>query len=241
MPTPSSYSIGLLLFPKLTQLDLTGPYEVFSRAPGAEVHLIWKTPDPVVSDRGLAILPTATFPTCPPLDLICVPGGPGQVDLMEDAETLGFLRRIAREAQLITSVCTGSLVLGAAGLLHGYRATSHWSSVDQLALLGAQPVQERVVRDRNRITGAGVTSGIDFALNVVTDIYGRDIAEAIQFQMEYDPAPPFSTGSIAQASAEFVAAARARISDFTSKRLAATERAAARLRSQNPAPRDDQA
>lgn len=234
MTTPASRAIGLLLFPKVTQLDLTGPYEVFARAPGAKVHLIWKTLDPVASDRGLAILPTTTFATCPHLDLICVPGGPGQVDLMDDDETLAFLRKVAGEVQLVTSVCTGSLVLGAAGLLQGYRATSHWSSLDQLPLLGAEPVQQRVVRDRNRITGAGVTSGIDFALNVVADLYGREVAEAIQFQMEYDPAPPFPSGSIAQVSPEFVAAARARISDFTRKRLVATERAAAKLLSQKP-------
>lgn len=229
MPGPSSFSIGLLLFPKLTQLDLTGPYEVFARTPGAKVHLIWKTLEPVASDHGLAIVPTATFAACPKLDLICVPGGPGQIDLMDDDETLDFLRRVAGEAQLVTSVCTGSLVLGAAGLLRGYRATSHWSCVEQLALLGAEPVHDRVVRDRNRITGAGVTSGIDFALNVIADLYGRDIAESIQFQMEYDPAPPFPSGSPAHASPAFVAAAKARIGDFTKKRLAVTERAAARL------------
>jgi cyclohexyl-isocyanide hydratase len=229
MSEPASLSIGLLLFPKVTQLDLTGPYEVFARTPGADVHLIWKTLSPVVSDRGLAILPTATFATCPRLDVICVPGGPGQIDLMEDDETLDFIRRVAGEARLVTSVCTGSLVLGAAGLLQGYKATSHWSSLDQLALLGAEPVQQRVVRDRNRITGAGVTSGIDFALNVVADLYGCEVAEAIQFQMEYDPAPPFASGSVARVSADFLASARARISGFTSRRLAATEQAAARL------------
>lgn len=229
MPAPVPFSIGLLLFPKLTQLDLTGPYEVFCRAPGATVHLIWKTLEPVASDRGLAILPTVTFATCPPLDLICVPGGPGQIDLMDDEETLGFLRRVAGEAKLVTSVCTGSLVLGAAGLLQGYRATSHWSALDQLALLGAEPVQERVVRDRNRITGAGVTSGIDFALTVVAELHNCDIAEAIQLQIEYDPAPPFQSGSVASASAEFIAVARERMSAFTKKRLAATAHAAQRL------------
>lgn len=234
MSETASLSIGLLLFPKVTQLDLTGPYEVFARAPGADVHLIWKTLNPVASDRGLAILPTATFATCPRLDVICVPGGPGQVDLMEDDETLDFIRRVAGEARLVTSVCTGSLLLGAVGLLQGYKATSHWSSLDQLALLGAEPVQQRVVRDRNRLTGAGVTSGIDFTLNVVADLYGREVAEAIQFQMEYDPAPPFASGSVAQVSADFLASARARISGFTSKRLAATERAAARLLSRKP-------
>lgn len=226
-------SIGLLIFPNLTQLDLTGPYEVFARAPDTKVHLIWKTLEPVRSDRGLTILPTATFASCPPLDLICVPGGPGQIELMEDDEALGFLHRVADATRLVTSVCTGSLVLGAAGLLKGYRATSHWSAVDQLALLGAEPVRERVVRDRNRITGAGVTSGIDFALNVVADLYGRDVAQRIQLQMEYDPAPPFSSGSPSGAPAELVSALKASLGDFNNRRRAATERAAARLSSKS--------
>jgi cyclohexyl-isocyanide hydratase len=146
--SPAKTRIGLVLFPKLTQLDLTGPAEVFGRMPGCEIHLLWKTLEPVASDRGLSILPTTTFQTCPELDVICVPGGPGQIELMEDEETLRFLRRIAPSCRLVTSVCTGSLVLGAAGLLRGYRATCHWSSIDQLRLLGAEPVSERVVRDR---------------------------------------------------------------------------------------------
>lgn len=231
MTTTPSLSIGMLLFPQLTQLDLTGPYEVFVRAPGARVDLIWKSLAPVMSDRGLGMLPTTTFADCPALDLICVPGGPGQVALMEDEETLAFLRRVAAEAKLVTSVCTGSLVLGAAGLLQGYRATSHWSALDQLSLLGATPVAERVVRDRNRITGAGVTSGIDFALNVVADHYGAEVAQGIQFQMEYDPEPPFATGSPRSAPPEFVEAARKRVESFTRQRREVTERAAARLSS----------
>ncbi|MGE7370366.1 DJ-1/PfpI family protein [Neorhizobium sp. NPDC001467] len=219
-----------MLFPRLTQLDLTGPFEVFARAPGAAVHLIWKNRRPVVSDRNLAIVPTKTFATCPPLDIICVPGGPGQVELMEDDEALAFLQKVAGEANLVTSVCTGSLVLGAAGLLRGYRATSHWTSVDQLSLLGAEPVSERVVWDRNRVTGAGVTSGIDFALTIVSSLYGSEIASSIQLQMEYDPKPPFETGSPKTAPASFVDAARAAIDDFIAERRAATVRAAARLR-----------
>lgn len=222
-------SIGLLLFPKLTQLDLTGPYEVLARAPGATVHLIWKTLDPVACDRGMAILPSTTFTDCPPLDLICVPGGPGQIDLMEDAETLAFLRKVAPTCRWVTSVCTGSLVLGAAGLLTGYRATSHWASVDQLSLLGAEPVEERVVIDRNRITGGGVTSGIDFALTVVAEAYGQDVAQAIQLQIEYDPAPPFPGGSPRSAAPTQVAIAREALSGFLAIRRAATERAAANL------------
>lgn len=223
--------IGLLLFPDVTQLDLTGPWEVFARTPDVECHLIWKDRQPVRSDRGLSILPTTTFDACPPLDVICVPGGPGQIALMSDDITLNFLRRQAVQAQWITSVCTGSLVLGAAGLLKGYRATSHWSSVDQLALLGAEPVSQRVVRDRNRISGAGVTSGIDFALTLVAEIAGDAVARAVQLQMEYDPEPPFTSGSPQSAPPQEVEQAKAKMADFLATRRVATERAAQRLQS----------
>ena len=221
--------IGLLLFPDVTQLDLTGPWEVFARTPGVECHLVWKDLQPVRSDRGLSILPTTTFDACPPLDVICVPGGPGQIALMSDNSTLNYLRQQAAQAQWITSVCTGSLVLGAAGLLKGYRATSHWSSIDQLALLGAEPVSQRVVRDRNRISGAGVTSGIDFALTLVAEIAGEAVAKAVQLQMEYDPEPPFTSGSPQTAPPQEVEQARAKMADFLATRRAATERAARRL------------
>jgi cyclohexyl-isocyanide hydratase len=226
--------IGLILFPKLTQLDLTGPAEVFYRMPGAKVQLLWKTIEPVSSDRGMAILPTMRFADCHALDLICVPGGAGQIDLMDDEETLDFLRRIAPTCQLVTSVCTGSLVLAAAGLLEGYKATSHWSSIDQLSLLGAIPVAERVVRDRDRVTGAGVTSGIDFALTVVADLLGDETAREIQLQMEYDPEPPFQSGSPRSASPALVQAMREKIGPFIARRMAATERAASRLRKTRP-------
>lgn len=221
-------SIGMLLFPRLTQLDLTGPAEVFYRIPGAEVKLLWKNLDPVSSDRGMQLVPNATFDNCSSLDIVCVPGGPGQIDLMEDDTVLGFLRRVAPGCKLVTSVCTGSLVLAAAGLLDGYKATSHWSSIDQLALLGAIPVADRVVRDRNRITGAGVTSGIDFALTVVAELFGDTAAQNIQLQLEYDPHPPFKSGSPATASTELVTTVRENISTFIALRRAATERAAVR-------------
>lgn len=221
--------IGLLLFPDVTQLDLTGPWEVFARTPGVECHLIWKDLQPVRSDRGLSIFPTTTFADCPPLDVICVPGGPGQIALMSDDVTLNFLRQQAEQAKWVTSVCTGSLVLGAAGLLKGYRATSHWSSIDQLALLGAEPVSQRVVRDRNRISGAGVTSGIDFALTLVAEIAGDAVAKSVQLQMEYDPEPPFTSGSPHTASPQEVEQARAKMAEFLATRRAATERAALRL------------
>lgn len=229
MSDSASTSIGLLLFPALTQLDLTGPFEVFARAPDTKVHLIWKNLELVVSDRGMAIQPTTTFDACPALDIICIPGGPGQINLMEDEEVLSFIRAKSKQAKLVTSVCTGSLVLGAAGLLKGYKATTHWASLDQLALLGAEPVNERVVRDRNRITGAGVTSGIDFALSVVSEMFGPDIAQNIQLHMEYDPAPPFDCGSPRSASEEQLKKAQQQVAPFIEKRRQATLKAAARL------------
>jgi cyclohexyl-isocyanide hydratase len=183
---------GMLVFPHLTQLDLTGPYEVLARLPGAETLLLWKTLDPVRSEHGLTILPMATFACCPSLDLILVPGGAGINLLLEDQEVLAFLRRVAARARYIVGVCTGSLVLGAAGLLRGRRAGTHWMSRELLRQFGAEPVAERVVVDGNLYTGGGVTAGIDVALTVAAEIAGRAAAEAIQLAIEYDPAPPFN-------------------------------------------------
>lgn len=221
--------IGLLLFPNLTQLDLTGPFEVFARMRGAQVHLIWKTTELVTCDRGLTMRPSVDFAHCPPLDVICVPGGPGQIDLMDDEETLSFLRRQAETAQWITSVCTGALVLGAAGLLNGYRATTHWASHDQLAMFGAIPVHERWVIDRNRVTGGGVTAGIDFALSLVAEMVSPEVAQAIQLQIEYAPAPPFAAGSPESAPTDVLAAAKARGAGMRAEREALVARVAARL------------
>lgn len=225
MNATPTLTVGLLLFPNMTQLDLTGPYEVFSRTPGCTVHVMWKTKDPVTSDRGLALLPSMTLADCPQLDVLCVPGGPGQVGLMEDAEVLAFLRRQSAAARYVTSVCTGSLVLGAAGLLRGYRATTHWMSHDQLSLLGAIPVDERIVIDRNRITGGGVTAGIDFALAVVGQIFGPEAAQAVQLQIEYNPAPPFNAGHPRTAPAALVDKIRTGAKPFQDQRRAVTERA----------------
>jgi cyclohexyl-isocyanide hydratase len=186
--------IGMLLFPGLTQLDLTGPFEVLHRLPDTKVHLVWKTTEPVYADAGLGLIPTTTLADCPPLDLVFVPGGRGQVPLMTDEEVLGFLRRHGETARYVTSVCTGALVLGAAGLLRGYDATTHWAFVEALPVFGARHVPGRVVIDRNRITGGGVTAGIDFALRVAAEIAGEDVAKAIQLGLEYDPAPPFRSG-----------------------------------------------
>jgi cyclohexyl-isocyanide hydratase len=223
------FHAGLLLFPDITQLDMTGPYEVFTRLPGARVDVIWKSRDPVRSDHGLALVPTATFDEIDALDLVCVPGGPGVGPLLEDAATLAFLRRIAARARYVTSVCTGALVLGAAGLLQGRRATTHWMSLELLAPFGATPVAERVVRDGNVITGGGVTAGIDFALTVAAEVAGRDTAERIQLAIEYDPAPPFRAGSPACADPELVARVRAAAGTRQRERAALVARAAAAL------------
>ena len=160
------FHIGLLLFPDITQLDMTGPHEVFIKFPDARVDLIWKTRELVTAVGGMQIMPTTTFADCPQLDLICVPGGTGMNALLNDAETLDFIRRQAKGARYVTSVCTGALVLGAAGLLQGRRAATHWMSREMLTAFGATPVAERVVIDGNVITGGGVTAGIDFALEV---------------------------------------------------------------------------
>lgn len=226
---PDTVHIGLLVFPKLTQLDLTGPLQVFSRVPGAQVHLIWKRIEPVPSDAVLALLPTITYADSPQLDVICVPGGIGTDDMVNDTETLDFLRAQARGARYITSVCTGSLVLGAAGLLDGYRATTHWSAIDHLARFGATPVKTRVCTDRNRITGGGVTAGIDFALTLAAELADRTTAEMIQLTLEYNPAPPFNAGSPESASPEVLARLGTLTASSRERRRIAVETAAERL------------
>ncbi|MFO1236032.1 MAG: DJ-1/PfpI family protein [Alphaproteobacteria bacterium] len=200
---------GLLLYPGLTQLDLTGPYQVFATTPGFETHVVWKDRMPVVSDTGLAITPTTSFADCPQLDVICVPGGLGQAPMHEDAEVLDFLRAQAAGACLITSVCTGALILGAAGLLDGYRATTHWGFRDLLSAVGAIYAPGRVVHDRNRITGGGVTAGIDMALICVAELLGEDTARSVQLGIEYRPDPPFAAGHPDEAPEELTAAVSA--------------------------------
>jgi len=221
--------IGMLIFPRMTQLDMTGPYEVLARLPNSAVDLVARTRDPVTTDRGMQIVPTATYADCPPLDVVMVPGGPGQQELMEDKAALDFLRRQAASTQYITSVCTGSLVLGAAGLLKGKRATSHWAAVDHLALLGAVPVREKVVVDGNIVTGAGVTSGIDFALTLAAILEGEAVAREIQLQIEYDPAPPFNSGSPATAAPEVLATVKARLARLSDERREVAARVGKRL------------
>ena len=181
---------ALLVFPNVQQLDLTGPYEVFASWPQARVRLVAKTLEPVTSSTGLVLKPDASFDDCPQLDVLCVPGGGGVNALMADEATIAFVRQQAEGARFVTSVCTGALVLGAAGLLKGKRATTHWASHDLLATLGAVPVHGRVVRDGNLMTGGGVTAGIDFALALIAEVAGREVAEAIELSLEYAPAPP---------------------------------------------------
>lgn len=222
--------IGLLLFPKVTQLDFTGPLQVFAGLPGARIHLVWKRIEPVPSDSVLILTPTVTFADCPQLDVICVPGGAGVDDLVNDQETLDFLRAQASAAKYVTSVCTGSLVLGAAGLLEGYKAATHWSAMQYLPAFGAIPTKTRVCVDRNRVTGGGVTAGIDFALTLVSILTDRQTAETIQLGLEYNPAPPVDAGSPDAAPPEILALAKQRIAARGSHRRDAIERAAARLR-----------
>jgi cyclohexyl-isocyanide hydratase len=204
----STCHIGFLLFPHVTQLDLTGPAQILGRLPGAQAHLVWKTREPVVTDVGFSINPTTTFDDCPQLDVLCVPGGFGIGALFDDAATLAFLRRQGEGAKYVTSVCNGSLVLGAAGLLEGYRAACHWMWRHYLPRFGAIPVAERIVRDRNRVSGGGVTAGIDFALALAAELAGEDVAKLLQLNFEYDPQPPFDCGSPESAGVERVARLR---------------------------------
>lgn len=229
-----SFHIGFLLYPNLTQLDLTGPAQFLSRAPGAKAHYVWKTIEPIPSDAGLALMPTDTFASCPQLDMICVPGGAGQVALMNDEETLGFLRRQAEKAKYVTSVCTGSLVLGAAGLIKGYKSACHWMWRDMLPAFGAIPVNARVVKDRNRISGGGVTAGIDFALTVIAEEWGDETAKQMQLFFEYNPQPPFDCGSPEKAGPEMVAKARKPLEALIAERERLINEAAARQKVVTP-------
>src|SRR4051794_38840323 len=221
--------IGLVIFPKVTQLDFTGPLQVFAGLPGAKIHLIWKRIEPVASDSVLMLTPTISFADCPQLDVICVPGGAGADDLVNDEETLDFLRKQAEGAKYITSVCTGSLVLGAAGLLRGYNAATHWSATQYLPAFAATPAKTRVCVARTRITGGGATAGIDFALTLVSILTDRKTAEAIQLGLEYNPAPPFNAGSPDAAPPEVLAVVKGRIAARGAGRGDAIERAAARM------------
>ncbi len=221
--------IGFLVFPRVQQLDLTAPYEVLASWREARVRLVAKTLEPVVSATGLRLTPDVTFADCPQLDVVCVPGGDGINPLLGDAETLAFLRAQADGARFVTSVCTGALLLGAAGLLRGKRATTHWASHDFLAAFGAIPVHARVVRDGRLVTGGGVTAGIDFALTLVAELASRAVAEAIQLNLEYAPAPPFDAGGPDTAPPDVAAKARAQSAKGLAERARLVAAAAKRL------------
>ena len=213
----SDFSVGFVIFPGITQLDFTGPFEVLSRLgtpasisvptkfPQSRTHVVAKTMLPVLSDRGLGIMPTCTFESCPPLHLICLPGGAGVVEALADVDTVDFIRRQGAQAEYLTSVCMGAFLLGAAGLLKGRRAATHWAYVDLLPLVGATHEKSRIVRHGNVFTAGGVTSGIDFAFRIVVELAGAEVAQAIQLAIEYDPSPPFDAGHPDKASDAAVA------------------------------------
>ncbi len=213
-----SLSIGFLVFPAVQQLDLTAPYEVFASLPGASTHLIWKEVAPLTASTGLRLFPTVDFAGCPPLDILLVPGGAGVNALLIDEAVLDFLREKAAAARFVASVCTGALLLGAAGLLRGRRAATHWNARDFLPVFGAQPVAERVVRDGALFSAGGVTAGIDLALALVAEVAGRPAAEVLQLSLEYAPAPPFDAGLPERASPAVLAEARARLASSRAER-----------------------
>ena len=229
MPNALRLNVGFLVFPGVQPLDLVGPFDVFAAFDSLAQHLVWKNAEPVIAAGGLVLQPTTTFADCPPLDLLCVPGGAGVEPLLEDPQTLAFIAQQARSARFVTSVCTGALLLGAAGLLQGRRATTHWAYHELLAAFGAEPVAERVVVDGNLITGGGVTAGIDFALAVAGQWFGESQAQRAQLAIEYAPAPPFNAGHPAIAPAPVLAAQREAVAASVARRGQAVARAAANL------------
>lgn len=220
--------IGILYFPGMTQLDVTGPFEVLARLPNAKVHLLWKRIEPVISDVGLSLMPTTTFDDCPDLDVICVGGGPGMVPVLTDDEVIAFVRQKGATARYVTSVCAGCLILGAAGLLTGYKSACHWLMTDLLKEFGAIPVNQRVVVDRNRISGGGVTAGVDFGFRLAGEMFGQETAERLQLFLEYQPEPPFDI-TVQNAPPELIADIRAKSKSWLDARGAAVRKAARKL------------
>lgn len=205
----STFAIGIVLFPNVTQLDFTAPYEVFTKLPNTQIYLLAETLEPIRSDRGLTFLPDTTFADAPSLDVLFVPGGSGIDAKLEDRKFLDFLKIQGEQARYVTSVCTGSLLLAAAGLLSGYHATTHWAYLELLELLGVEVVKQRVVIDRDRITGGGVTAGIDFGLVIAAELFSDAIAQSIQLGIEYNPQPPFLSGSPETAPVEIINSVKA--------------------------------
>lgn len=219
-----SLVIGGILFPDMDQADFTGPFEVLSRLPNSRFLTIAKTVGPIRDATGLILTPEVSFADAPLLDVLLVPGGAGVNAVMEDAETLNFVRRQATPARLVLSVCTGALILGAAGLLTGRRITTHWATHHLLACFGALPQNERVVRDENLISTAGVTAGFDGALLAASILAGDDVAQSIQLYMEYDPHPPFDSGTPQKAPAAVLATVRAQMATVIQSREALVHR-----------------
>lgn len=222
------FTIGMIAYDQMTNLDFVGPFDILSRPRATRTIVLGRTLDPITTDSGYRLLPELALADAPELDMIFLPGGPGSTALMEDEELIAFLRERGPRAKWVTSVCTGALILGAAGLLRGYRAATHWSAMDILPVLGATPVHERVVIDRNRVTGGGVTAGIDFGLTLIAHLWGEDQAKLIQMGTEYNPQPPFDAGHPDRAP-EVAARFREVAQGMVARRMAAAERAAARF------------
>lgn len=204
----NSLSIGMLLFPELTIQDFAGPYEVFTRVEKFKVFIVAQTAGLIKAEGGLQVKADYTFDNCPPVDILFVPGGKGITPLLTNETYLSFLSKRGTDASYITAVCTGSLLLGAAGLLNGYKATTHWRSLDLLRMMNIEAIEERVVIDRNRITGGGITAGIDFGLALTALLAGEDVAKIIQLMLEYAPEPPFNSGSAKTAEPHILQKAR---------------------------------
>ena len=226
----SDFVVVFALYPRVTQLDFTGPFEVFARLPGARCVLASAAGGTIQADGGLTFSGVVRLADVVHCSLLCVPGGIGTVGAMEDQAYLSQLRRLGAQSQWVTSVCTGSLLLAAAGLLHGKRAACHWAWRELLSEFGVTPDSARVVRDGTTITGGGVTAGIDMALSVMAEIAGTDHAQTVQLAMEYAPEPPFDCGRPERARPEIVAAAWKRLSTIRAERDAAVQRAAHLLR-----------
>jgi cyclohexyl-isocyanide hydratase len=232
--TTKNLEIGVLVFPGLTHLDVSGPCEVLARLPNARVHLLWKDTQTFLSDVGLPVTPSLAFDECPELDILCVGGGPGMTSILNDEEVISFVASKGESARYVTSVCAGALILGAAGLLSGYKSACHWLMLDLLVPFGAVPTPERVVIDRNRISGGGVTAGIDFAIAVAAEVCGDNIAKSIQLFLEYQPKPPFDL-TIETAPSELLDPIRNEARPWLERRRQAVEQAADTLRKKDAA------